>query len=116
MGMGLREALDGEPRYGGRGEKSAPRMTPSPPLKLTTPDVIVLDVRLRRAIGQLGQASTGRGGPDSGIVVLGREDDDASILEAVEIGAMGHVPAPSRGRGRLAYRHPQGRRWRGPAR
>jgi DNA-binding NarL/FixJ family response regulator len=31
--------------------------------------------------------------PASGIVVVGREDDDASILEAIEIGATGHVSA-----------------------
>lgn len=57
------------------------------------PDVIVLDVRLQEASTSAATHRLAHETPTSGIVVVGREDDDASILEAIEIGAMGHVGA-----------------------
>ena len=57
------------------------------------PDVIILDVQLQEPSTSAATHRLVHEAPSSGIVVLGREDDDASILEAIEIGAMGHVAA-----------------------
>jgi DNA-binding NarL/FixJ family response regulator len=57
------------------------------------PDVFVLDVELQERSNSEATHRLTIQAPDSGIVVVGREDEDASILEAIEIGAMGHVSA-----------------------
>jgi DNA-binding NarL/FixJ family response regulator len=92
MALGLREALDGEPDM----QVVAEVRSPEDALAVAgarAPDVIVLDVELKEPSTSAATHRLAEGAPDSGIVVLGREDDDASILEAIEIGAMGHVPA-----------------------
>ena len=92
MGMGLREALDGEPDMEVVAEvRSADDALAA--AEADNPDVIVLDVELNVPSASSAKRRLAEEAPDSGIVVLGREDDDASILEAIEIGAMGHVPA-----------------------
>jgi DNA-binding NarL/FixJ family response regulator len=57
------------------------------------PDVYVIDVELQEPSASAATRRLSQESPGSGIVVVGREDDDASILEAIEIGATGHVPA-----------------------
>ncbi len=57
------------------------------------PDVIILDVELQEPETSAASQRLVHEAPGSGIVVVGREDDDASILGAVEIGAAGHVAA-----------------------
>ena len=92
MGLGLREALDGEPDMQVVAEvRSADDAIAVAGAR--APDVIVLDVELKEPSTSAATHRLAQGAPDSGIVVLGREDDDASILAAIEIGAMGHVPA-----------------------
>ncbi len=92
MGIGLRDALDGEPDM----EVVAEVRSADDAIAVAearAPDVIVLDVELNEPATSAATHRLAQEAPDSGIVVLGREDDDASILEAIEIGAMGHVPA-----------------------
>ena len=92
MGIGLRDALDGEPDM----EVVAEVRSADDAIAVAearAPDVIVLDVELHEPWTNAATQRLAQEAPDSGIVVLGREDDDASILEAIEIGAMGHVPA-----------------------
>ena len=92
MGLGLREALDGEPDMQVVAEvRSADDALAV--AEIRAPDVIVLDVELKEPSTSAATHRLAQGAPESGIVVLGREDDDESILEAIEIGAMGHVPA-----------------------
>ena len=92
MGLGLREALDGEPDMQVVAEvRSADDALVV--AEARAPDVIVLDVELNEPSTSAATHRLAQEAPDSGIVVLGGEDDDASILEAIEIGAMGHVPA-----------------------
>ena len=91
MGLGLREALDGEPDM----QVVAEVRTADDALAVAearAPDVIVLDVELNEPSTSAATHRLAQEAPDSGIVVLGGADDDASILEAIEIGAMGHVP------------------------
>jgi DNA-binding NarL/FixJ family response regulator len=57
------------------------------------PDVFVIDVELQEPSINAATRRLTQEAPGSGIVVVGRQDDDASILEAIEIGATGHVRA-----------------------
>ena len=92
LGLGIREVLDGEPDM----EVVAEVRSAEDALAVSehrAPDVFILDVDLHEPSASAATHRLAQESPDSGIVVLGREDDDASILEAIEIGAMGHVPA-----------------------
>ena len=92
MGLGIREALDGEPDM----EVVAEVRSPDAALAVAedrAPDVFILDVELQEPATSAATHRLAQEAPQSGIVVVGGEDDDASILEAVEIGAMGHVSA-----------------------
>lgn len=92
VGLGIRGALDSQPDM----EVVAEYRSPDDALAEVddhAADVIVIDVELQvpdagAATRRLTQEST-----TSGIVVMGGEDDDASLLEAIEIGANAHVPA-----------------------
>jgi DNA-binding NarL/FixJ family response regulator len=92
MGLGIRDALDREPDM----EVVAEVRSADDALAVAeerAPDVFVLDVELQEPSTSEATHRLAQEAPKSGIVVVGREDDDMSILEAVEIGAMGHVPA-----------------------
>lgn len=91
-GLGIRGVLDREPDL----EVVAEVRSAGDALAAAeerAPDVIVLDVRLQEPSTSAATHRLAHDAPNSGIVVVGREDDDASILEAIEIGAMGHVGA-----------------------
>ncbi len=91
-GLGIRGVLDGEPDL----EVVAEYRSADDALAAAeerAPDVIILDVQLQEPETSAATHRLVDETRSSGIVVLGREDDDASILEAIEIGAMGHVPA-----------------------
>jgi len=91
LGIGIREVLDQEPGI----EVVAQVPTADDALPIVSeaaPDVILVNVPPE-------DASTGDAArrlheemPGSALVVLGGEDEDASIVGAVEIGATGHVP------------------------
>jgi DNA-binding NarL/FixJ family response regulator len=92
VGVGIREAIDGEPDMEVVAEvRSADDALAA--AGVDAPDVFILDVELQEPSTSAATHRLIREAPDSGIVVVGRDDDDASILEAVEIGAMGHVPS-----------------------
>jgi len=91
-GLGIRVVLDRVPDM----EVVAEVRSPDDALSLaeeTAPDIFVLDVELAEPLTNAATHRLAQEAPSTGIVVLGREDDDASILEAIEIGAMGHVAA-----------------------
>jgi DNA-binding NarL/FixJ family response regulator len=91
-GLGIRGVLDGEPDL----EVVAEVRSADDALAVaeeSAPDVFILDVQLQEPSTSAATHRLAKEAPSSGIVVVGREDDDASILEAVEIGAMGHVAA-----------------------
>ena len=91
-GLGIRGVIDREPDM----EVVAEVRTADDALAVAeerAPDIFVLDVELQEPSTSAATHRLAHEAPMSGIVVMGREDDDASILEAIEIGAMGHVRA-----------------------
>lgn len=92
MGLGIRETLDAEADM----EVVAEVRSPDAALAVAedrAPDMFILDVELQEPATSAATHRLAQEAPKSGIIVVGGEDDDASILEAVGIGAMGHVPA-----------------------
>jgi DNA-binding NarL/FixJ family response regulator len=92
VGLGIRGVLDGEPDM----EVVAEVRSADDALAMAenrAPDVYVLDVELQEPATSAATRRLTQESPRSGIVVVGREDDDASILDAIEIGATGHVSA-----------------------
>jgi DNA-binding NarL/FixJ family response regulator len=91
-GLGIRRILELEPDL----EVVAQVRTADDAIDVVgdlAPDVVVLDVELQEPSNTEASHRLAIQAPDSGIVVVGREDEDASILEAIEIGAMGHLSA-----------------------
>jgi two-component system, NarL family, response regulator DevR len=92
VGLGIRGVLDGEPDM----EVVAEVRSAVDALAVAedhAPDVFVLDLPLQEPSTSAATHRLAQEAPGSGMVVVGREDDDASILEAIEIGARGHVAA-----------------------
>lgn len=92
VGLGIRGVLDREPDM----EVVAEVRSADDALAMVeqrAPDVFVIDVELQEPTTSAAARRLTQEAPGSGIVVVGREDDDASILEAIEIGATGHVSA-----------------------
>jgi len=91
VGAGMREVIDGEPDM----EVVAEVRTAGAAfaaVEQNAPDIVVMDVELGEPIAS---AATRRLTQDSGsaVVIVGGEDDDASIMGAIEVGATGHVSA-----------------------
>ena len=94
VGLGIRGVLDGEPDMQVVAEvRSADDALAAIEGGGGAPDVFVIDVELHEPTTSAVARRLSQESPTSGIVVVGREDDDASILEAIEIGATGHVAA-----------------------
>jgi DNA-binding NarL/FixJ family response regulator len=92
VGLGIRGVLDNEPDMEVVAEvRSADDAMAM--VEARAPDVFVIDVELQEPEASAAARRLTQEAPGSGIVVVGREDDDASLLEAIEIGATGHVPA-----------------------
>lgn len=90
VGLGIRGVLDNEPDMEVVAEvRSADEALAI--VEARAPDVLVLDVELHEPSANAATRRLTQEAPGTGIVVVGREDDDASILEAIEIGATGHV-------------------------
>jgi DNA-binding NarL/FixJ family response regulator len=92
VGIGIRGVLDGEPDM----EVVAEVRSAADALAAAeqhAPDVFVIDVELQEPTASAATRRLTQESPGSGIVVVGREDNDASLLEAIEIGATGHVSA-----------------------
>jgi len=92
VGLGIRGAIDNEPDMQVVAEvRSADDALAA--IEGQAPDVFIIDVELLEPAASASTRRLTQESPGSGIVVVGREDDDASILEAIEIGATGHVSA-----------------------
>jgi DNA-binding NarL/FixJ family response regulator len=92
VGLGIRGVLDNEPDMEVVAEvRSAGDALAT--VEAAPPDVFVIDIGLQEPAASEAARRLTQESPGSGIVVVGREDDDASLLEAIEIGATGHVPA-----------------------
>jgi DNA-binding NarL/FixJ family response regulator len=89
LGVGIREVLDREPDIDIVGQVRWPDEAMSV-IDASAPDVVLVDVP-GEAFGADAVRRMHQGAPGSAIVVLGGDDDDASILEAMEVGATGHV-------------------------
>ena len=92
VGVGIHEILDREPDM----EVVAEVRSADDAIALAeegAPDVFILDVELREPMTSAATHRLAQEAPDSGMVVVGGDDNDASILDAIEIGAMGHLAA-----------------------
>jgi DNA-binding NarL/FixJ family response regulator len=90
VGLGIRDVLDGEPDM----EVVAEVRSADDALAVAedrAPDVFLLDVELQEPSTSAATRQLVQESPGSEIVVVGGQDDDASILEAIDIGAKGHV-------------------------
>jgi two-component system response regulator DegU len=90
LGAGVREVLDRESGI----EVVAQVSSPDEALPIVgdmAPNVILVDVPEPESAAATGARRLHRETPRSAMVVLGGQDDDASIVGAVEIGAAGHV-------------------------
>ena len=92
VGLGIRGVIDSQPDMEivaeVRSADDALAMVEAAP-----PDVFVIDVELNEPATSAATRRLTQEAPRSGIVVMGRQDDDDSLLEAIEIGATGHVGA-----------------------
>ena len=89
LGIGIREVLDRAPGI----EIVAQVQSPDEAMSVidsVAPDVVLVDVP-QEADAADAVRRMHQGAPDSPLVVLGGEDDDASIIEAMEVGATAHV-------------------------
>ena len=92
VGLGIRGVLDQEPDMEVVAEvRSADDAFAA--VEGGAPDVFLIDVDLQEPSISAATRRLTQGAPRSGIVIVGREDDDTSILDAVEIGATGHLAA-----------------------
>jgi DNA-binding NarL/FixJ family response regulator len=89
LGVGIREILDREPGIEVVGHVQSPDEA-GPVIDASSPDVVLVDVP-PEASGAQAVRRMHQEAPGSPLVVLGREDEDSSILEAMEVGATAHV-------------------------
>ena len=89
LGVGIREVLDREPGIEVVGQVQTPGEA-IPVIDAASPDVVLVDVPLESS-GADAVRRMHQGSPGSPLVVLGSADNDASILEAMEVGATAHV-------------------------
>lgn len=89
LGVGIREVLDREPDIDVVGHVLSPAEAMSV-IDASSPDVVLVDVPTE-ASGAQAVRKMHQGAPGSALVVLGREDNDASLVEAMEVGATAHV-------------------------
>jgi DNA-binding NarL/FixJ family response regulator len=90
LGVGVREILDAEPDF----EVLACVTTVAEAMSVVDQqptDVMLVDVALPEPDAAEATRWLHHGAPESALVVMGRDDDDASIVGAVEVGAVAHV-------------------------
>jgi DNA-binding NarL/FixJ family response regulator len=95
LGIGVREVLDQEPGI----EVVAQVRSADDALSIVSeaaPDVILVNVPPDEYWAGDAARRLHEETPDSALVILGGEDDDAAIVEALEIGAAGHIPELAR--------------------
>lgn len=92
LGLGVREILDREADI----DVVAYVATTSEAIAVVddaAPDVVLIDVQQPTSEAADATRRLRKGAPDSGFVVMGGDDDDASIVGAAEVGATAHVAA-----------------------
>jgi DNA-binding NarL/FixJ family response regulator len=62
-----------------------------PVVDLTSPDVVLVDADFSQLDVTEATRQLHEGAPESALVIMGRDDDDASIVGAAEVGALAHV-------------------------
>ena len=92
LGIGVREILERTPDFDVVAYVDTPAEA-MPFVDGTTPDVVLVDVALPETNDTDSARRLRQGAPNSAFVVMGRDDDDASIVSAVELGAVAHVAA-----------------------
>ena len=90
LGVGVREILDRETDIEVVGQVASPAEA-IPVVDHTAPDVVLLNSPPAESSESEATMRLRRETPDAAFVVLGGSDDDASIVGAVERGAMAHV-------------------------
>jgi DNA-binding NarL/FixJ family response regulator len=90
VGIGVRHLLEDEPGIEVVAEVRSPEEA-LPVVARTAPDVVLVDTELSQPDVSGHTRRLHIEAPDSAIVVVGGEDDDASIVGAVEVGARAHV-------------------------
>lgn len=90
LAVGVLEILDQTPDI----EVLAHVATPDeaiPVVDEAAPHVVLVDVALPDLVATEATRRLRQGAPASALIVMGRDDDDSSIVGAVEVGAVGHV-------------------------
>jgi DNA-binding NarL/FixJ family response regulator len=90
LGVGVREILEREMDI----EVLAQVRTAAeavPVVDLTSPDVVLVDADFPQIDATEATRQLHEGAPESALVIMGRGDDDASIVGAAEVGAVAHV-------------------------
>jgi DNA-binding NarL/FixJ family response regulator len=90
LGVGVRQILEQESDI----EVLAQVSTPAEAAHVVdeaSPDVVLVDVGFPRLDETEATRLLHQGAPGSALVIMGRDDDDASIVGAAEVGAVGHV-------------------------
>ena len=90
LGVGVREVLERESDI----EVLAQVSTPAEAVHVVdeaSPDVVLVDVDFPQVDATEATRLLHQGAPGSAMVIMGRDDDDASLVGAAEVGAVGHV-------------------------
>jgi DNA-binding NarL/FixJ family response regulator len=90
LGVGVREILERESDI----EVLAQVSTPAQAVAVadeTSPDVMLVDVDFPRLDATDATRLLHQGAPESALVIMGRDDDDASIVGAAGVGAVAHI-------------------------
>jgi DNA-binding NarL/FixJ family response regulator len=90
LGVGVRRILDQAPGI----EVVAFVNTPGEAISIvdeSAPDVLLVDLAPDESGADEATRRLRQGAPHSALVIIGREDDDASIVSAIEAGAVAHV-------------------------
>jgi DNA-binding NarL/FixJ family response regulator len=91
LGVAIREVLDGEDGIEVVAQVRSPEEARGI-VEATAPDVILVSGNLAEASDTESARRLHDETPGSAMVVLGGDDDDTSIVGAVQIGATGHIP------------------------
>jgi DNA-binding NarL/FixJ family response regulator len=90
LGVGVREVLDREPDIEIVAQVRSPEEA-MPVMDEAAPNVVLVDAPMSDPAASDATRRLRQEAPDSALVILGGEDDDASIVDAFNVGAAAHV-------------------------
>jgi DNA-binding NarL/FixJ family response regulator len=90
LGAGVREILEREAGIEVLAQVSTPAEA-IPVVDESSPDVVLVDADFPQLDATEATRQLHQGAPESALVIMGRDDDDASIVAAAEVGAVAHV-------------------------